>query len=775
MFSAAIMMPCAPYKLRVVHVGNYQTLITFRVIPFLMVAAAQNTNTMTIRSEGKLAHLEQPLIPPSYLVASQVARDAYNTLYNAQNEVACLMLGSMSHELQRTMEKYNAYDMLKELKTMFEEQIKSYLDTLERLGYAMPNELGVSFILNSLNKDYDQFVQNYNMHSMGNMIVELQAMLKLHEKGAKGKDKGKNKLAYAPKPKIPPPPKRENPAKDSVCHYYKEVGHWRRNCPSYQAYLKKRKNASMASTSGGLKRSKKLKHRALSLYMGNGMRAAVEAIRSFNLILPSVLIIVLDNCHFAPTVTSGAVSISCLVENGYIHTFTNYGIFTLKDNVFYFNAILHDGIYEIDMHNLYPNVSSTFNVSNKRVKYSLDSYYLWHCHLGHINKKRMDKLQRNWILQSTHDESLKKCKSCISGKMAHNPFPHKVERAKDLLGLIHTDVCNPYRTVSREGASYFITFIDDFNCYGYVYLMKHKHEVYETFKVFQNEVENQLGKKIKAIRSDRGGVYLSHEFFNHMKSYGIVSQLTSPYTPQHNGVSEMRNQTLLDMVRSMINLITLPKFFWGYALESAARILNMFPTKKVEMTPCEIWHWKAPKLSYLRVWGCEILVKRDAPDKLDPRSIKCIFVGYPKEIMGYYFYYPPKNKIFVAQNAEFFKNSLIVQEASGSHRPLKMSGSDEGLELFQEEDTQPSKNTSEEHNEAVPIVVEPQNVKVPIRRSARIPQVPDIYGFYVDSEEHELGDQKEPLNYKATLSYPEYDKWLEAMNTEIQSLKDNQV
>ncbi|GJT64690.1 retrotransposon protein, putative, ty1-copia subclass [Tanacetum coccineum] len=193
--------------------------------------------------------------------------------------------------------------------------------------------------------------------------------------------------------------------------------------------------------------------------------------------------------------------------------------------------------------------------------------------------------------------------------MAHKPFPHQVERAKDILGLIHTDVCGPFRTVLREGASYFITFIDNFSHYGYVYLMKHKREVFETFKVFQNEVDNQLVKKIKAIRSDQGGEYLSHEFVNHMKSYGIISQLTPPYKPQHNEVSERRNQALLYMVQSMMNLTTLPKSVWGYALESAARILNMVPTKKVERTPYDIWHGQAPKLSYLRVWGCEALVK----------------------------------------------------------------------------------------------------------------------------------------------------------------------
>ncbi|GJY77243.1 hypothetical protein Tco_0482359 [Tanacetum coccineum] len=121
---------------------------------------------------------------------------------------------------------------------------------------------------------------------------------------------------------------------------------------------------------------------------------------------------------------------------------------------------------------------------------------------------------------------------------------------------------------------------------------------------------------------------------------------------------------------------------------------------------------------------------------------------YPKEMMGYYFYYPLENKIFVVQNAKFFENSLTFQEASGSHALLEASGSDVGLELIQEDDTQPSENTSERHDE---------------------------YGFFVDAEEHELGDLNEPPNYKAALSDSESEKWLDAMNTEIQSMKDNQV
>ncbi|GJZ42062.1 retrotransposon protein, putative, ty1-copia subclass [Tanacetum coccineum] len=219
----------------------------------------------------------------------------------------------------------------------------------------------------------------------------------------------------------------------------------------------------------------------------------------------------------------------------------------------------------------------------------------------------------------------------------------------------------------------------------------------------------------------------------------------------------------------MMSQTTLPKSFWDYALETAARILNMVPTKKVEKTPYEVWHGQAPKLSYLKVWGCEALVKRDTltkPNKLEPRSIKCIFIGYPKETMGYSFYYPPENKVLVARNVEFLENSLITQEASGSL---------EDLEIIQEEDTHPSIDTSLHHEEDDLEIDEPQSDIIPIRRSTRTRHAPDRMCLYIDAEEHELGDLGEPANYKAALLDPESDKWLNAMNVEMQSMKDNEV
>ena len=157
--------------------------------------------------------------------------------------------------------------------------------------------------------------------------------------------------------------------------------------------------------------------------------------------------------------------------------------------------------------------------------------------------------------------------------------------------------------------------------------MKQKSETFEKFKEFQSEVENHRNKKIKFLRSDRGGEYLSYEFGMHLKTCGIVSQLTPLGTPQRNGASEHRNRPLLDMVWSMMSLTDLPLSFWGYALETTAFTLNREPLKSVETTPYELWHGKKPKLSFLKIWGCEAYVKSLQPDKLETKTDKCIFLG----------------------------------------------------------------------------------------------------------------------------------------------------
>ncbi|GJR28707.1 retrotransposon protein, putative, ty1-copia subclass [Tanacetum coccineum] len=611
---------------------------------------------LVLRVEKKMHIIEQPLPPPPAPISEPNVVAEWTKQYDAHTEIACLMLGSMTPKLHRQFELYYPYDMIQELRSMFEKQagvekfdliqsfhackqeegkpvadyvlkMKGYVEKLERLGYVLPQDITVGLILNGLTKDFAGFVSNYKMHNMGKTIGEIHAMLMEYEKSlpkkaetpqvmmikkgkiqkankkslkVKGKviGKGKDKKVYVPKPTNPKPIAKERPAKDDACHHCKEVGHWKRNCPVYLAeLLKKKKQVGDASSSGifmielfslpncnswvydtgcgthicntkqGFRIEKKLKRGALYLYVGNGVREQVEAIGSYDLVLPNGLVICLDNCHYAPSITRGVVSVHHLVENRFVYT--------------------------------------------KRAKHNLDSTYLWHCRLAHINKKRIKQLQQDGLLKSMDDESFDKCESCLSGKMTKKPFPHSNERAKDLLRIIHTDV-------------------------------------------------------------------------------------TPPYTPQHNRVSERRNHTLSDMVQSMMNLTTLPLSFWDYARESATCILNMVPTKKVDKTPYELW--------------------------------------IPK----------------------------------GNDRTVDLE------EIQEEEDTTPSEITSN-----IPQEVEgfepPQEEVIPIRRSERTYRAPNRLCLNVEVEEHNLGDLREPANYKAAMLDPESKKWANAINAEMQSMIDNML
>jgi hypothetical protein len=135
----------------------------------------------------------------------------------------------------------------------------------------------------------------------------------------------------------------------------------------------------------------------------------------------------------------------------------------------------------------------------------------------------MKKLHADGLLESLDYELFETCEPCLIGKMTRTPFSGTMERANDLLEIIHTDVCSPMSVEVRGGYHYVLTFTDDLSRYGYVYLMKHKSKIIEKFKEFQSEVENHHNKKIKFLRSDRGGEYLSHlEHHSEMVCLNVV-------------------------------------------------------------------------------------------------------------------------------------------------------------------------------------------------------------------------------------------------------------
>ena len=199
---------------------------------------------------------------------------------------------------------------------------------------------------------------------------------------------------------------------------------------------------------------------------------------------------------FIPSLSKNITSSSCLEEvDGYEIVIKNKRCSIYYKNLLYGVCPLVNVLYVLELED-----KDVCNVNAKRLRPNdLNLTFIWHCRLGHINEKHVEQLHKDGLLSPFDYESIGTCESCLLGKMTKTPFTGQSERASDLLGLVHTDVCRPMSSIARGGFQYFITFTDDFSRYGYIYLMRNKSESFEKFKEFQNEVQNQLGKTIKFL------------------------------------------------------------------------------------------------------------------------------------------------------------------------------------------------------------------------------------------------------------------------------------
>ena len=254
----------------------------------------------------------------------------------------------------------------------------------------------------------------------------------------------------------------------------------------------------------------------------------------------------LEDCLYVPNVHRNLISATYLGKNGYCVILKD-NVVIKKGKVFTISSNIMDGLYILTpvKHELYNSeLDNNSHVKSLKRKFpSTSDVYLWHLRLGHINSNRIQRLTKDGLLKPLDFNGFPDYESFLEGKITKRPFNAKGKRAQDLLELVHSDVHGPMSTQTRGGYEYFITFTDDYFRFGYLYLMKWKSKAFEKFKEFRDEFENQLGKHIKVIRSDRGGEYLLGDFKDYLTENGIVSQLTTPGTPQQNGVAERRNRT----------------------------------------------------------------------------------------------------------------------------------------------------------------------------------------------------------------------------------------
>ena len=226
-----------------------------------------------------------------------------------------------------------------------------------------------------------------------------------------------------------------------------------------------------------------------------------------------------------------------LIEQLFSISFINNEIVISRNGLDICHTKPKNGLYVLRPTKQSLNNSELFKVehpkSNKRKKVShSDNTYLWHLRLGHINLDRINRLVKDGPLRKINVSTLPICESCLEGKMTKRPFSVKGERSKEPLQPVQSDICGPLSVQDRGGYEYFVTFIDDYSRYGYVFLMHKKSETFGKFKEFMAEAEKQLGKSLKSLRLDQGGEYLDTEFKDHLLEHGILSQLIALGTPQ---------------------------------------------------------------------------------------------------------------------------------------------------------------------------------------------------------------------------------------------------
>ena len=188
----------------------------------------------------------------------------------------------------------------------------------------------------------------------------------------------------------------------------------------------------------------------------------------------------------------------------------------------------------------------TDTVNSATIGLSADcSKDLWHSRLGHVSDAKLNMISKacNGVPNFNHkvEKASSLCSGCVRGKMATSPFSHTSGsdvKTRVPFDLVHSDVMGPIKPVSKGGSKYIVTFIDDHSRMVFVYPIKAKSEVFKKFKMLKAQVETQYDSKIRCIRSDNGGEYISKRFNQYCANQGIAHQTSAPYSPQQNVITE---------------------------------------------------------------------------------------------------------------------------------------------------------------------------------------------------------------------------------------------
>ena len=284
------------------------------------------------------------------------------------------------------------------------------------------------------------------------------------------------------------------------------------------------------------------------LFMGNSSSSKVEGQRKVVLKMTSGKELTLNDVLHVPEIRKNLVSRSLLSKKGFKLVFVSDNFILTENGIYVGKGYMSNGLFKMNVMTIVPPIKNINK--NASSAYMLESSNVWHGRLGHVNYDTLRILINMECLPKFKIDPNHKCEICVESKLVRTSF-QSIERSSEPLELIHSDIYDLKFIQTRGGKKYFLTLIDDCSRYCYVYLLRSKDEALEMFKQFKNEAENQLDRKIKVIRSDRGGEYEA-PFGDFCSQHGIIHQTTAPYSPQQNGVVKRKNRTLKEMMNALL-------------------------------------------------------------------------------------------------------------------------------------------------------------------------------------------------------------------------------
>ena len=252
------------------------------------------------------------------------------------------------------------------------------------------------------------------------------------------------------------------------------------------------------------------------VYLGNSATSEIKGQGNVVLKMTYGKELTLKNVLYVLEIRKNLVSSSLLKNNGFRLVFESNKFVLYKSGVYVRKGYMSDDIWKL---NVITIIKSNMNKVSTSI-YMLESFNLWHDRLRHVNYDTLHRLINLNNIPTFQIDTKHKYETCVEAKLTRSFF-QSVERHTDSLDLIHRDICDLKFVQIRGGNKYFISFVDDSTKYCYVYLLKSKDETIKRFILYKNEVENQLNKKIKVLRSDRGGEYES-PFVDVCAQYGII-------------------------------------------------------------------------------------------------------------------------------------------------------------------------------------------------------------------------------------------------------------